>query len=685
MAQGISYCDGGVRIPASVCMCATEEYISGINAQHAAKCAGTPPANLDGCTGDDEPMDVGCAQLCEPECSEPSCTTPPKADKCKNQDTCSPDPNCDAEIFDGCEPSKDPYAETCQPIDKRLNAGGSDPILYSSKAAITDPFADFTFDGPTPLRFARSYRSNDKSVKSGAAPGALGSGWRHQWEGSIQCRTYFASPSITWSGGLCTVSLGFSAGLRFSKSIGSYYSDEFGETVELYLPNDPLSSVPHQSKMIRRPGGDFVVYYEDGRKATFGMVCESCVANSCVDAMAGGIARLKSLEDARGNVTTVSYAKAAGTLVSVSDAWGHELALKTPTGCTDPYAMTLEFRASPTESFTKVADYSYIGSDLTSVLDADGSVIRSYQYYSPGYLWKIKNEAGDAIVEFGYDTSGYANHIVDEATTLDVTYPDATTTATTHAASVGASSGSGSHGAGGRVVSMGINVIAYYKMALRCFDDGAGTITWRDFDDFLRVTRIARYTTPPYFDCQRPVPPDFAAYLIDEEFYGYGLTRKVTGGTGPSVTVPLKTVLQTSRRSLLADADAVESTDYNSPSVASSWSYVPPAYTCGPSSLRDGSVACRRMTDGYTTDATGALIHEAHATFYTYDEHARLVKTVGPVKVPASPGDVMPIEERTYWPEYELGVRAGRLKEVKRYAQPPWSTRSTTTCSVPTP
>ncbi|HSN11211.1 MAG TPA: RHS domain-containing protein [Propionibacteriaceae bacterium] len=62
---------------------------------------------------------------------------------------------------------------------------------------------------------------------------------------------------------------------------------------------------------------------------------------------------------------------------------------------------------------------------------------------------------------------------------------------------------------------------------------------------------------------------------------------------------------------------------------------------------------------------------ERHATFHSYDERGRLLRTYGPVNLDA-PGanDVAPVEERTYWADGETSARQARLHEIRQYAFP---------------
>ena len=533
-----------------------------------------------------------------------------------------------------------------------------------------------------PLEFKRSYRSNDTSVSGGAEPGVFGRGWRHEWEKTLTCTSY------SFGGAFCQVGSGYSAGTRFGMLPVTAWSEEIGEEVTIFeAARDYYSLDNSYIKMVRRSpenGGDFIVYLDDGRKATYGSVCESCgplASAYCTDPMAGGVARLKSMEDPRGNATEVSYDIANKTLISLRDPWGHELSLKTLQACAG-LASSLEFRASPTDAEpTKVVDYTYIGSDLQKAVDPDAKVIRSYEY-SSGRLTKVRNEAGDPIVEFGYDASWYANRIVDTATTLDVVYPEPNKATTTYMSGGGTSGGSLSTSSSGRISGAVVDDVGmsmgWIKNRLQCFDAGNGRIEWYDRDEYLRPERIARYVKPVGFSCDTGAAPP-SANLIDEEFYRYGLTRQVAVG----YAVPLSNVTWSGRRSNLSGGNfSGDTTDYYD--LDESGRYLnklgdPDGYTCGPTSLRKGSVVCRRIKDGYTTDiATGAVVYERHVTFYSYDEHGRVVKTIGPVNLDRpSPSDVTPIEERVYWPDDDAGTRRGRLKEVRQYPTMPATTALT--------
>jgi hypothetical protein len=68
---------------------------------------------------------------------------------------------------------------------------------------------------------------------------------------------------------------------------------------------------------------------------------------------------------------------------------------------------------------------------------------------------------------------------------------------------------------------------------------------------------------------------------------------------------------------------------------------------------------------------TWTLSLERHATFFSYDDHGRLTRKIGPVNLDnPSPSDVTPVEELSYWPDSETLARRGRLHEVRRYPSP---------------
>jgi RHS repeat-associated protein len=65
------------------------------------------------------------------------------------------------------------------------------------------------------------------------------------------------------------------------------------------------------------------------------------------------------------------------------------------------------------------------------------------------------------------------------------------------------------------------------------------------------------------------------------------------------------------------------------------------------------------------------VIVERRVTLFSYDARGRLVRTLGPIDVDSpAPSDVVPVEERSYWPDGETLARRGRLQQVKMYPAP---------------
>jgi RHS repeat-associated protein len=704
-----AYCSGGTfPIPAGFtfpCGCLPDGYSPPPLPPVPDYCLTTAPAGNTGCNGEGTNTTVlGCA--CTLACTEWSCSEPTSPSLCEIPDDCSPDPTCAAQSKDGCNPVKEPDTQGVLQLSDAAscNTLGSDPLVVSSRAAITDPHSDFTFDGPTPLSMARSYRSNDRSVVAYDTPGPLGRGWRHEWESSLRCATF----GTGGNGGmgatqvLCSVRIGYSTGVRLHGSFGGAgggdggWSPELQEYVQVYTAeSDPFSPNRAFAKMVRRPGpnqdfkGDFVVYFQDGRVATFGTVCD-CTGTSdyCKDPVSEmGTARLKSLVDARGRLYRLAYDAPNGVLVSVKDEWDHELALKAApaSACGPRVATALEFREDPSPgvSPTTVATYDISGAyELLAMKRGAGTptnpyrTIRSYEYAGNGRLTAVRNESGKAIVEFGYAPNGDAIHVADEKTDLDVTYAadpaTQTTTASYTARAVQVSTGSrrtsGGRSRGGSSQG-GVGALSWNQLKVECTDSGKGRIDWYTYDEFMRRTSRASYEKPPGFVCAENSRTPPAGNPIDYEIYEYVLPKTVATVSNPygsfAIGLPLSVVTRVTRASTTQPGGTTsEVIDFNA-----GWRQGdPPGYACGVAALTEGRLPCRR-TVGLTVDAAGLTVNAGATTFYSYDLHGRLIRTIGPVDVSSAPGsELVPVEARTYWPDNAAAANRGRASTVTRFA-----------------
>jgi RHS repeat-associated protein len=634
--------------------------------------------NASGCV--DEGCEVGtppctCVGFCvNRDCSSPpvaSCVVPTGGiEMCGNVG----DDDCDGSIDEGCEPptAADPDeagGESC------MDTGGEDPIIYSTRSAVTEPFTDFRFDGHSPLGITRTYQSADWSVRGNGSPGIFGRGWHHDWEATISCAL---TETRMGPATQCIVNRGLRTGLRFLHTESEAYSPILQENVTIYSGIvDPRAPNDTGYILVQRRNDEWILYWPNGKEWHFSTVCDTCgdLTNPvCKSPFQGGMARLTKVVDPAGNAVTVSYDWPNGVLLGLRDDLGRELVLKGPQptrACGSRVANTLQFRESQESGFETYATYSYLGDSLVQATDANALLMRSYVYEKsrPAYLTAVKNESGAAIAEFGYDPiTGYATSLIDSKTTLSVSYPDDATTSTVASpGSARSSSGQRSHGGSGVVSASGIN-IGWLRKKLGCFRDAEGRVDWYDRDGFGRVTRHARYKANPTFTCNGSDPDP--ADLVDEESYEYGLERTIATANEVNFVVPLSRVTRLSRKSAVSNTGLAEGvTDYDLASKPSPLGYDPAGYSCGPSTLPRGSVTCRRIESGYTTSVTGAVTRERHYTFFSYDSRGRLVKTIGPINVDrSSAGDVTPIEERVYWPDTESALRRGRLKDVRRYA-----------------
>jgi RHS repeat-associated protein len=422
--------------------------------------------------------------------------------------------------------------------------------------------------------------------------------------------------------------------------------------------------------LVRRPTGTWIYFAPDGSELHFGTVCDSCggAEPTCLDPRQGGVARLVDAYDVRGNRTHVSYNRPSGLLVGLSDDLGHALEVRSggASACYDPTARELRYDGSV------VATYAYSGDDLERAVDADGNLLRRYFYFPGGLLHAVVNEGGAAIAEFAYDADGNAVGVIDGASDVAVTYEVATSGhLLAHVTErYGQTSGASTRelDQDGHVVSVSgecscgtPRTISWQDRNPQCFDDGAGAFTYQQHDAAGRVTYSATYPKTDIWNCPPWQGPSSNA---QQEWYGYALVKQIAVG----VSLPLAVRTSTMRATGFANEYVGETLDYDpTPNSAID----PPGYQCAQAPLPVGAGVCRRIESGFALDFYGARVFERHATFYTYDGRARLVRTYGPIRLEnVSPEDVPPIEERTYWADGETSARRGRLHEIKRYPAP---------------
>jgi hypothetical protein len=393
--------------------------------------------NQNGCSGDGcliapNPSQAQCT--CPAACEASDCDSPPTAtctvedvEPVETDEVCGDekDNTCGGAI-DRCEPpgEKQPLAgerdaTVCAGLLEDVTVVGADPILLEMKAAVTEPFTDFSAESIVNLSITRTYTSADVSVRVGSTTAArsFGAGWRHDWELSVACA------DSTW----CRVSQGVSGATEYRRAYAAEAIAPYsGETWVIYLQVATGRTFGAEHGVLaRRPSGDFIWFRRDGREFHFGGECgdDSCGANDpfCKDPWTGGRARLSKVVDARGNAIRVGYDRPRGIVLSLSDEVGHTLELRASgNACTSPLARTLTYDGVP------YLTYEYGASSLAVVrqwaANGAGSIVRSYEYAPDRTLTRIRNESGDPIVEFGYDSRRYATSLVDPESSLSVSY-----------------------------------------------------------------------------------------------------------------------------------------------------------------------------------------------------------------------------------------------------------------------
>lgn len=638
--------------------------------------------DYDGC------VDEGCekeyygdpACTCTSSCAKPACGPVPDAEcdprKDDVREVCGDgkDNNCSGAVDEGCAPDDPdgggplggggppgggpPPPPPPGPGPTCGKEGGVDPLLLANRSAATNSFTDFSVSAITPLGVSRTWTSLDASYFGGPT-GIFGNGWHHDWEATLSC-----------SGEFCTVARGAREGLRFVKA-EAVPSLDGAETWQLYRPPLGDTNAARRNLLVRRPAGEWVLFMSDGQAMHFATACDACGTPDafCIAPEEGGVARLVRAVDARGNAVHVSYARVTGLLLGLTDDLGHSLELRSATACTDGLARELLYDG------LRAVSYEYEGLDLTRAVDADGAVLRGYLYDTTGtgLLWSVLDEAGLPIVEFSYDAAGDAVGIADELTTMLVGYGDDGTVSVSESYGTNVSQGQRIFNSSGDLVSIaegcscgGAKTFTYVGGDLVCAKDAAGTITYDGRDALGRVIRHARYSG---YACPLTVTLGTA---FEEEWRSYGVVKPIA----QAISLELDFVTEVRRKSTLSAANpASESWDYDPTPKAGD----PLDWSCAEAPLPAGAVVCRHIIAGQVTLANGSVVLERHATFYSYDGRGRVTGTIGPLNLDRpSPTDVVPVEERLYWPDTETLARRGRLAEIRRYPSPTEAPLATT-------
>lgn len=406
--------------------------------------------------------------------------------------------------------------------------------------------------------------------------------------------------------------------------------------------------------------------------------CPAAWGTGGQDVMSGGKAALTRAVSLKGEVTEVSRSIATGLLLRLRDAATGGTVELLSDGVNLALARTLRVNGSAYLHYDYTLDGTYqaSGHDLTAVRTATSRTIRGYSYNQdhqhPGHLYQVLGEAdvgqaGPLLVQFGYDASHRATQVTDERSSATVQYLDLSSIQVDRAAS-GTSSTTGHSRRGGRsggVLSNGAWERAYRwaQRQVSCFTDEDGRTTWLDRDQHRRVLRVRRFAAG-IFACGQKGDPTEEMPTTWDVSYAYGLERTVAPGL-PTVKLDIPTSV--TRASLLSNgATTVQTYDFSAawaPGDPSGYECVAVGVT-----LPAGAAPCRILESGFTRTLAGATVPETRATFYSYDQYARVTRVIGPVSL-ARPyaDDVAPLEARAYYPTDDAQVaRRGRLKAVER-------------------
>jgi RHS repeat-associated protein len=649
-------------------------------------CGDSIDNNWNGCA--DEGCTIGWGSCtCQASCDKTSCTSPPLAgcDPLKKEETeyCDgKDNNCDGNTDEDCEPPRCDGGSCSDPARDAGAQGGKDPILLGWKNVITLPYTDFEATAVTRLSMRRTYNSND-GMMFGDLPPIFGTGWRHEWEAALSCEE-----------DRCTVGRGGRSGLEFTKA-ETALSVDGAETLQMYRPATQGRSRSQRNLLVRRPSGEWILHESDGATLHFESVCDpscpsGCGGPSCADTIracappeSGGIARLVKRVDPQGNAVHVRYAPGESVLIGLSDDLGHLLEVRSDGACQQK-ARRLFYDGFHVASYT----YGLIddgfgglaeGPALEAVRDVDERAMRTYAYQwvilpprgnvlidvAVPFLTGVFDEAGGLNVEFAYGENMRATGISDDVTTMTIAYGDDDVATVTESFGAGTSTCRKTFDAKGTLLSVTdgcsdgpARSFTYSGGEPVCTRDAVGNVTYDGRDALGRTVRHARYsgsTTCP--------PPATLGGSFEDETRTYGVTKQVAQGVG----LELDNVASVSRRSSFSSGWTSESWDYEP-----GWKSIDPVgYECAEAPLPAGAVVCRQIESGYIRSSTGGALLERHATFYSHDGRGRVTRVIGPINLDyPSATDVVPVEERIYWPDDEPLARRGRLAEIRRYASP---------------
>jgi RHS repeat-associated protein len=536
--------------------------------------------------------------------------------------------------------------------------------MLTVNAVATEPFTDFGVDRVSRLSITRTYSSADSDYEGDGPGGVFGVAWHHEWEAKLACSLVNEGSTQRF---VCVVTRGLEPGFKFSFE-GAHESPDGSQTWNVYTAYAPPSYAPaHRNILVSRPDGEWIAFLTDGSELHFRSVCTSCDSGTrwCTAVENGGSARLVLAVDPRGNKVALSYDPAGSVPLRLTDDLGHTLEVRSAAFCS-PHATELRYDGAT------VARYSITGNMLRSASDAEGRTLRSYVYPSIGASWPyqrlraVLDESGTAIAEFSYDSQQRAVGLVDASSSLTVAYGAMWAEVTEHFRGPSGdttASSTRSWDWNRRVTSIVGDCACGSPRATTWTKDGQiscsvadGIATSRDFDGFGRTVYVLERSGQ---DCSAPG----SGSAMREEWFSYGLLKAIATG----VTLPLDTVTAVNRRSTVATGSTVgDSYDYSQDAKPTD----PAGYACAPSGLPSDSVLCRTVRSGYAREAGGAVLMR-YATYYSYDERGRLIRSYGPVTLDApGPNDIPPLEERTYWADNEGPARQGRLHEIKSYATP---------------
>lgn len=567
--------------------------------------------------------------------------------------------------------------------------GGYDPIQLPLKSASTLPFTDFEVTVLRSLGVTRTYSSSDVMAgNASSASGIFGLGWHHNWETALTCGGNGAS---------CTVDAGAGGRMKFQAQATTVVGVGAlsGEALVLYRRTEAANVASGGNNlMVRRPNGEFILFQLDGSELHF---AQPVTCGSCMDGRFNGTLRLSHDVDPAGRILTLDFT-VGGKLLTVTDELGNRLSISPSSTCSGR-AGALSYRAGSSGVDSEYVTYAYdptcqtlktvVPSNYTAA-PGHSPQLRAYDYQSTpqaGLLTKVYNEFNDPVTVFGYDSAkGFATSLVDAQSTLSVTYPQPNQDKVVSSYGSDTFTELSTRGVAGKATKTETSAPS---PSVYIGNYNTRNQTW---DGQYLVCEDRSYDPARYFgrDTQKRVTylADFAGYVCSSTpwvshapsrwwNFEYGIVKQIAQG----VTIGLNSTTKTSQKSVLADqlakaspsgtsADTFqtsETLDYDPASKTGD----PAGYACGTSNAPVGGLVCRKIVDGYTTDANGTPTLQRIGTFFSYDPRGRLIRSVGPLFMvgQAPAGNVDPVEERTYWSDDDPDLmRRGRLHEIKRRA-----------------